>query len=222
MNNLEHIYSIFQPILAPFGQLVVAGGAVRDTLMGRTPKDYDLFILTTYKEGIFEEIKIQLGDAMRSNNLQIIDCKIEWHKSEPYLIDSIKYNGAELQIMVNFAKDIYELVDGFDWNVSLFAYGHLPNENKVGYHSLTKIEDIKSGEYLKLHKLTYPYSSLRRGYRFSERFIMRIDGKTIREICAAIVELEKKRLDAKTKKEENAALEQINGGHDTSENSRVV
>ena len=210
MNNLEHIYSIFQPILAPFGQLVIAGGAVRDTLMGRTPKDYDLFILTDYKQSIFEEIKLKLGEALRLGNFASIESKIEWHKSEPYLIESIKYNGAELQIMVNFSKDIYQLVDGFDWNVSLFAYGHLPNENKVGYHSLTKIEDIKSGEYLKLHKLTFPYSTLRRGYRFSERFLMRINGETIRQICAAIMELEKKKLDAKTEKDRIEAFNQVN------------
>jgi len=222
MTQLEEIHSVFQPILADLGQLVIAGGAVRDTLMGRTPKDYDLFILTDYKEGIFEAIKLKLGETLRRNDYVAVNAKIEWHKSEPYLIESITYNGCELQIMVNFSKDIYELVDGFDWNVSLFGYGYLPNEGKVGYHSLTDINDIKSGEYLKLHKLTYPYSSLRRGYRFSERFTMRIKGETIRQICAMIMELEQKKLDAKAAKEENAILKQLGGGHDMSENTRIV
>jgi len=220
MSQLEEIYSVFQPILASLGQLVIAGGAVRDTLMGRTPKDYDLFILTTKREGIFEDVKFQLGEALRLNNLSSVDCKIEWHKSEPYLIDSVKYKGAELQIMVSFAKDIYELVDGFDWNVSLFGYGYLPKDNKVGFHTLMDVNKIKVGEYLELHKLTYPYSSLRRGYRFSERFIMRINGETIRQICAAIMELEKKKLEAMAEKDKVEALNQANLAN--GEDNRIV
>ncbi len=192
MTQLEEIYSIFHPILSPIGELVIAGGAVRDTLMGRNPKDYDLFILTDKRDGVFVLIAQLLGEALAKNNIPKVDAKIEWHKSEPYLLESVSYKGAELQIMVNFSKDIYELVDGFDWNVSLFGYGKLKSD-EYGFYCKEDISNIGHGKYLKLNKLTYPYSTLRRGYRFSERFTMRLDGDTIRLICAEITKKEEER-----------------------------
>lgn len=51
MNKLKEVWSEVTELLHPFGDVVIAGGSVRDFLMGRDPKDYDIFVL-----GISEDI----------------------------------------------------------------------------------------------------------------------------------------------------------------------
>jgi tRNA nucleotidyltransferase/poly(A) polymerase len=45
MTDIFAVHSHFEPALREFGQVVIAGGAVRDHLLGRQAKDFDVFVL---------------------------------------------------------------------------------------------------------------------------------------------------------------------------------
>lgn len=146
------------------GLAIVAGGSVRDTLMGRDPKDYDVFVIG--------------GDWREDWNsgLEIIDSP-EWHKSEPNLQRTFRIDGRIVQVMKSESKDVSGVLDLFDWNVSRFAF------DGQDYRQLTPLDDIQPGKPLKLHRVTYPVSTLRRGFRFSERFSMVFAADDLRNLC---------------------------------------
>lgn len=182
---LKQVYAEMHEALGEIGDIVIAGGAVRDTLMGRTPKDYDVFILNSGENyGSFTEVKNEVG--VRLANHPKVDIKFEWHKSEPFLIESIKTKHGEVQIMARNIQTEQDLMDTFDWNVALFTFG------KNGYICRESVENIGEGKDLVLHKVTYPYSTLRRGYRFSERFTMKLRRQDTLKLCEMIVQNSKK------------------------------
>jgi hypothetical protein len=129
------------------------------------------------------------------NSYEKMEVKFEWHKSEPFYIIGIIHNGSEVQFMAHPAKTIEELVDTFDWNVSMYAYG------KNGFYvpDGVSIDQIKPGGELFLNKnlkeFQFPYSSLRRGYRFSERFGMKLPHAEIVKLATSILKKEDARLD---------------------------
>jgi hypothetical protein len=175
-NKLNAIYDwaveIFKDIASP----VIAGGAVRDSLMDKEPKDYDVFLMGHQYE---DDIKDKVIEVLKPYE-KIYG--LEWHKSEPYLVTTIKVLDSEVQILVTPIRSIPELLNSFDWNVCLFAYGVHEGKLQVVQHA--KIEDIGKDKFLKLNKLTYPLSTLRRGYRFSERFKMRLSSDDLEKIIA--------------------------------------
>ena len=173
--TVASIYGHFSERLAGLGRLVIAGGSVRDHLMGRTAKDFDLFLLG---RGADE-------DSMRavSERLAPMDqvSPLEWHKSEPYLVSTVKHEGVDVQVMVNPAESLDALLDTFDWNVALFGY-----DGEV--HARESIDNIAPGKDLRLQRVTFPLSTLRRGFRFSERFKMRLRREDALELCRLVVE----------------------------------
>lgn len=156
--------------------MALAGGCVRDHLMKRGAKDFDLFLLGISSEHFNptrERVEKSIAD------LEIIH-PIEWHQSEPYLCVTIRWRGRTVQILANPAESKEELVDTFDWNVCRFAYdGQLLQ--------LENIENISEGKELKLHKVSFPLSTLRRGFRFSERFKMKMSRETVVQLSRQIV-----------------------------------
>ncbi len=174
---------LFNPRLSSFGQLCIAGGAVRDELMGVAPKDFDLFCLCN-GDWDFKDAKEQLSG--RLDGLSASPPTVEWHKSEPYLVATIIVNGQQVQILANPAGSIEELISTFDWNVCLFA------RTETEIYQQTAIEDIAVGKELKLNKVTFPLSTLRRGFRFSERFTMKLRNEDVHTLCGAILEKSKK------------------------------
>jgi hypothetical protein len=181
LQKLQDIWTAFNDILGVMGDVYICGGAVRDSLRGVEPKDYDVYIINakgSHWNDISNEIKKKLV------NYPKVKAKFDWHKSEPFLVDTISYDGSEIQIMLRGdAHNVDELVDSFDWNVALFAYGI----NGVYKHkNAVDLADIDNGGELKLNKITYPYSTLRRGYRFSERFLMKLETSTVHKIMIAI------------------------------------
>lgn len=177
MSSLISVYTEFSSRLSSLGEVVVAGGAVRDTLLGRKPKDFDVFVLAN-RDGnapSYDDIKAELG------GLPIAESLFFWHKSEPFLVQSVYWEGAEVQVLSSPCTSVDSLLDSFDWNVSLFAF----NGTIVARTPLT---DIAPGKELKLQCLTYPASTLRRGFRFSERFGMQFPSETVKQICKAVTD----------------------------------
>ena len=172
--------------------VVVAGGCVRDILKACPPKDYDVFILGCENPNeMKEEIAKRLADAkfQAAGNVH--------HISEPYLAGTYLVGGYHVQVMASDYKSMDELIDSFDWNVSRFAFD---GERIIGEWT----GEIGTGGTLKLHKLTFPYSTLRRGFRFSERFRMNLPLETVEQICEAILKLKKEREEKREEGPEHA------------------
>lgn len=176
--NVEMVRAEFARRLSSYGQVVIAGGAVRDCMMGKEPKDWDIFVL----QGAgfdFEEAKADMAEAL--SDLSPIPPVVEWHRSEPFLVATVGWRDLEVQVLVNPAATVRELLDSFDWNVCLFAYDGT-------YQSLETVDNIAPGKSLRLHRVTYPLSTLRRGFRFSERFKMKLDRADVLTLCRQIID----------------------------------
>lgn len=177
--NIAEIFSEFVPRLRPFGLPVLAGGAVRDSIMGKEPKDWDVFILRGAEKwdfkAIAEEIKPVLADLTKAEPV------VSWHLSEPYLVANVKWKDSIIQVLVNPAVSMEELVNTFDWNVCLFA--HDGERLFVG----ESVENIGPGKELHLKTVTFPLSTLRRGFRFSERFKMKLLRDDVLKLCRQII-----------------------------------
>lgn len=191
MPNLNTVHTHFSKRFEDIAPVVIAGGAVRDHIMGKKPKDYDLFLLKT---NFSKENIAKIAEIVR--DLPIIEGIIPEHQSEPFLIKTVLWKGATIQIMCTPFENITDLLESFDWNVCLFAYD--------GQEWIrTEVRHITAGESLKLQKITYPLATLRRGFRFSERFGMKLEYNDIIKLCTAIMESHKQQ---EIKKE----LEEIN------------
>lgn len=174
--NIEAVHSEFHQRLGKFGRVVIAGGAVRDTLMGKQPKDWDIFILKGEKFD-FKTAKPEIAATLE--DLAKVAPVVDWHNSEPFLVATVKWNAMEVQVLVNPQPTMAHLIGTFDWNVCLFGYDgtYLHGEG---------IENIGVGKTLKLNRVTFPASTLRRGYRFSERFKMKLEYATVVDLCRQI------------------------------------
>ena len=158
------IEQLYEDFTRRCGPCCIAGGAPRDVLMDRQPKDWDVFLLTDKKPEIDDLDQVDL---------------LPFHPSEPFLQATVKWNTAIVQVMRPPVNTREELLDTFDWNVSLFAY------DDKGFCQRTRLQEIAAGQPLKLQKLTYPLSTLRRGFRFSERFGMELQEEDLVKIMAA-------------------------------------
>lgn len=175
--DLQTVYSEFNQRLSSLGRVVIAGGAVRDTLLGKPPKDWDIFVLPG---GAFDYERGKALTVQALQDLTKVTPVVDWHGSEPYLVATVKWNEAEVQVLVNPAKDKAALVGTFDWSVCLFAYDgeYLHGE---------PLENIAAGKSLRLQTVTFPMSTLRRGYRFSERFKMKLEQKDVVDLCRQVI-----------------------------------
>lgn len=158
---------------------VAAGGCVRDVLRDCPPKDYDIFILDCENP---DTARSEIAAKMCDDGF--VPSDREHHISEPYLAGTYIIGGYPVQIMATHHKTKDELLDSFDWNVSRFAFDGISATGEP-------LRNIGPGCELKLHKVTFPYSTLRRGFRFSERFQMSLPIETIDKIMEEAAKLKK-------------------------------
>lgn len=173
MNRLHAVHSAFSARLGHLGIVVIGGGSVRDTLLGRAPKDYDVFVL-----GSSAAPSESFGAALEGlEHVKLLD----FHNSEPFLQATVMFDGAVVQVMATPHADVAALLDSFDWNISRFAF------DGSSITDLCPVSEIGHGKPLVPHKITFPASSLRRGYRFSERFQMVLSSDDVMRLCEAVV-----------------------------------
>ena len=88
LQELKETYCELNDLLGEYGKIVIAGGAVRDALMDKPFKDIDVFMLNN---GVYNSWG-QVRDVVKPILTQYTKIKtiVEWHKSEPFLIESIK------------------------------------------------------------------------------------------------------------------------------------
>ena len=144
------------------GPCVIAGGAIRDTLLKRVPRDYDVFLLNDRQPPPEWAAGLEVGP---------------WYKKSPCLQGTVRYGGQLVQVCRSPEPSMEALVDSFDWNVCLFAW------EPRAIVALTRLVDIAPGKPLTLHRCTTPLATLRRGWRFADRFSMVIDDRTLAKLC---------------------------------------
>lgn len=165
MNKLEEIYNYYNNIFGEIADVYIIGGAVRDTLLGIKPRDYDIFLLNCklpVDEFITHVKSLNLNFSDGHNIGNSTSYKTRY---EDNLIEIIYYTND---------KDIYSVLEHTDWNVSKFGYGFIPHLNKITYHKLMDESNIKEGGLLEFNPRSkiIPIRALYRGYKFQKRFKM--------------------------------------------------
>lgn len=119
----------------------IAGGSVRDALIGAEPKDIDLYAL-----------------GFPGSHVGPV---------QTLTLDQIGYDsGIVVQIMHTRHRTAEELIESFDWNICRCAL--LPDGRVLNPHDVATI--IENKLTMRLMNITNPFANLRRGYRFSERY----------------------------------------------------
>lgn len=172
VTELEMTWHSVKAAVGHMGPVVIAGGAVRDAMIQRRPKDLDVFVMKT---PFNDETRSEVSLAMAKSGLFAgASPELEWHQSEPFLVGEWWIGSHRLQLMLSEKATPLGLLDTFDWDVSRFCYDG---------HDWIRGQRPAEGEWLTLHKVTFPVSTLRRGFRFSERYKMRLRPEDIHELC---------------------------------------
>lgn len=165
------VVNTLKPFQIQVGQVWVAGGAVRKTLLQKEiDSDYDFFFsnneaLVAFKQHVKEE-----GGKLSS----------ETPHQETYLIDIQNKPRVIQLIKIGFYESVSKLLDTFDFTITQFAYD---GENLyAGSHSLWDL----SRNRLALHKLTYGVATMRRLIKYTNQGFIACAG-TMQSILEAAV-----------------------------------
>lgn len=164
----EILYEVGMKVAGPEQQPVIAGGAVRDSLLGREPRDYDLFILD-YGIGLGRTQTLLTRCLSLFEDAVPISSNTFYSTSILSLLIDIEYKGKNVQIIQpsSMYSSAESLISQFDWNICQFAY---TKEGVIG-----NFENLpKTGESLILTNDSNARSSLRRAFDFSKRYGMKI------------------------------------------------
>lgn len=182
MNTCKDLIEILKP-LSTLGLVVVAGGAVRDELLGRKPKDYDAFVLNPgwSIENLSEAIWETLYEEGENGRLEGVSEQSSDNGSSKWISGTFVFNERPVQVIASQCASLRELLDTFDWNACLFGV------SDTEALQLADIGNICKGGFLKLHTVTNPLSTLRRGFRFCERYQMLIHEPDLVRLCGEVM-----------------------------------
>jgi hypothetical protein len=149
---------------------VLVGGAVRDLLLEREPKDWDIYFLDSTADDLREKFKAHTNDLDTRPFLRHEDLAAEL--LAPF---------GHVQIMATPYSQADLLLDSTDWNVSAFAFdgGLIQREDPA---------NIRAGQPLRLLTVSNPMSTLARGFEFSSRFKMLFQSRDVYSLCLAITQ----------------------------------
>ena len=157
---------------------VIAGGAVRDVLMGNEPKDVDIFVLGDIDQDVIDDSLIDM--VMEG---AICPEVTEGDYEGEFVVGTFSAKGYQIrhQVMMTGHSSLNHLLDSFDWNVCLFGID-------IDGEAVARVDlaEVGPGQKLKLQTLTHPFSTWSRGMRFAARYDMVIDGKAEHQIKKAI------------------------------------
>jgi hypothetical protein len=169
--RVADVFHTFAPLVGC--RCAVAGGAVRDELIGRTPRDFDLFCFDQFARHAI----------LRAPGVTFVESKRNEYAARDVL--TIEWRGAVVQFVFtdDGRDDVDALLDRFDWNVCLFAYDGAiikrMDESQIGRGHLLRLNS-NDGEGRTIR-------TLRRGFRFADRYGMTIATNDLAALCADIV-----------------------------------
>ncbi|MEK4846398.1 MULTISPECIES: hypothetical protein [Bacillus] len=155
------VVNALKPFQIEVGQVWVAGGAVRKTLLQKEiDSDSDFFFsnkeaLVAFKQYVKEE-----GGKLSS----------ETQHQETYLIDIQNKPRVIQLIKIGFYENVSKLLDTFDFTITQFAYDG--ESLYAGSHSLWDL----SRNRLALHKLTYGVATMRRLIKYTNQVFIACAG----------------------------------------------
>lgn len=170
---------LIKPILkdvervAPGYRWCVAGGAVRDLLLSRQPRDYDVFACL---EEPLKPAADRILDLFTSAGYL---CRQK--STSSYALTAIQMYGVGVEICPVYANNPIQLAKSFDYNVCLAAawLESGPNvalgpDHVCAWADTAMLDCLRkrAGDLLLLRDTT-PDTTLRRGYVFQDRFGLR-------------------------------------------------
>jgi len=148
--------------------VVLAGGAVRDTLTGRTPKDWDLFYLDADPETVRQAFRAVCVDTSRGFQ------RHQWLAAEARAPFGLA------QIFTTPATSPREILDRTDWNVSAFTF------DGAEILATPELSECQPGCPLRLYRTRNAISTLARGFRLSDRLDMILETADVVKLCAIV------------------------------------
>lgn len=146
---------------------VIAGGYVRDRLLGRQPRDIDVFVLNS-RQPETDSIQANLSAAGIPTIRQPKVYRALGPR--PYFGEPIELRFLEwpVQLITTSCEDATRVIDTFDYDICQFYMDNARNFEIVGDLSDRAYNAIKT-RTLGLRHLLTPLSSLRRGFLFEHR-----------------------------------------------------
>lgn len=212
---LKDVYNHFDAKLSKFGDVFIAGGACRDTLLGVEPKDYDIFLINTTDRPVDVEYKVGkiIADTNAYKELKIVD-----REYDKPACANFKYADLQIQIIVRKEKTVDELLRDFDLNVCMVAYGHT-EDGPVDYIFHEKFPDLnklkKKSFLITVENCRNPLAVIQRLCYMSKKMGVEVMNNELRnvarEICIEYGEIPKEKSAYKKDNDKRSFKEKIVG-----------
>lgn len=182
-SRFESLEPVVVDALYMYEGLILAGGAVRDTLFGTTISDYDLFLTP---DADIEVIKAYFLSQGFSNTFTCpLGHLFSYMKGEDFKKPE---ECVKVQIICKRRYyDVADLINSFDFSATYFAM-QLDNEDEslAVYTDHRAIKDVRKKQ-LSLVNLEYPSSTLNRLYKYRNKGYY--TGDIIKEIVKVVAEM---------------------------------
>ena len=171
MQTLKDMHEEMQRRLGHIGHVVIAGGAVRDAMLDRPAKDYDVFLLAPHMVDKAMAVTAMNTDYVRAPNGAQYGLTMD-------MVGAWVIDGHVVQVMFSDYRTLHALLGSFDWNISQFG---------IGAEGIVRVGQLpKQGDTLVLKNWRWPFSTLCRGVKFSKRFGMRLRALDVDVLAHAI------------------------------------
>ena len=156
-------------------KIAIAGGAIRDTLLQRPPKDIDVYLNI---EDYCDEHRTHLLNKLVSINADIIDTS--YKNTNLYSNIDCILNNEHIQIMVNELEP-QDLIREFDYNICQYGYTNSALYSTTNAKLLIEyLQVMETSPYdfmdynkwpdLKLCNINNNMNTMKRGYVFSYKY----------------------------------------------------
>jgi len=182
-SRFSAIDSDVEDALLSFDGLILAGGAVRDSLFGTEISDYDLFL--THKADLTSISEHFVGQGFGLVFACPLGHLFTYMKGEDFKKPE---ECVKVQIICKRRySDVADLINSFDFSATYFAM--LWNDDETQFEVYTDhraIKDVRKKQ-LSLVNLEYPSSTLNRIYKYRNKGYY--TGHVIKEIVARIAQM---------------------------------
>lgn len=172
-------------------EIYIAGGAIRDALLGRQPKDVDIFITTEKNYSSLDIIEKLTG----INGLQILTYGDTTERHDYSNVD-ILFNNTKIQIMNSYVGySLENLILGFDYNICQYGYYYGGNvvyttEGAKVLMSMLQIMELSPNDFLDPNKwpelefvrINNVERNLKRGIIFEHRYKVKLNKETFKTL----------------------------------------
>lgn len=175
--GLAELQEVFEKL--PKGmqkQSCIAGGAVRDALIGRKPDDIDIFLF----DNLAEYVHAQYLDETEFEDTETFEKGYGEDDDGVYYAEAT-YKEHKVQIIEakKFGCSVENLVENFDWNICQFAF------DSQGLRCFESPEILWPGGILRARKgaLNRPERAVKRGREFASRYSLTLPYGELRKIA---------------------------------------